>query len=150
MEHLCGAGAAVAASEVAAAAAVEPSELLESHYVSQDVLEKIRECGSTVTYYGGRVLDKRNEHISTMTRAIMREIRGQDRKCGMCQPHNCIGCGEPADREDDDDDEDDEHDEYEDDEHHAHGCPSSRRSASGARDSGGLGNSEFPCFSVFT
>uniref|UniRef100_A0A182FC58 Uncharacterized protein n=2 Tax=Anopheles albimanus TaxID=7167 RepID=A0A182FC58_ANOAL len=139
VEHLCGAGAAVAASEVAATAAVEPSELLESHYVSQDVLEKIRECGSTVTYYGGRVLDKRNEHISTMTRAIMREIRGQDRKCGMCQPHNCIGCGEPADREDDDDDEDDEHDEYEDDEHHAHGCPSSRRSASGARDSGGLG-----------
>ncbi|ETN60001.1 hypothetical protein AND_008391 [Anopheles darlingi] len=140
VEHLCGIGATVAASEAAAGAgAIEAaSELLESHYVSQDVLEKIRECGSTVTYYGGRVLDKRNEHISTMTRAIMREIRGQDRKCGMCQPHNCIGCGEPDREPDDDDDgdEDDEHDEYEDDEHAAHGCPSSRRSASGARDSG--------------
>ncbi|XP_018802320.1 PREDICTED: uncharacterized protein LOC108977198 isoform X3 [Bactrocera latifrons] len=31
-------------------------EVYESHYVSNDVLEKIRECGSTITYYGGRVL----------------------------------------------------------------------------------------------
>ncbi|XP_053687041.1 protein javelin [Sabethes cyaneus] len=63
---------------------------LESHYVSQDVLEKIRECGSTVTYYGGRVVDKKGEHVSTMTKAIMKEIRGQERKiCQVCQPQGC-------------------------------------------------------------
>uniref|UniRef100_A0A182PPD1 Uncharacterized protein n=1 Tax=Anopheles epiroticus TaxID=199890 RepID=A0A182PPD1_9DIPT len=104
---------------------------LESHYVSQDVLEKIRECGSTVTYYGGRVLDKRTEHISTMTRAIMREIRGQDRQCGVCQPHGCT-------RHTVDDDEVEEVDEEE--EHdHAHGCSGSlRRPIAGERE-GGLG-----------
>lgn len=65
-------------------------EELESHYVSQDVLEKIRECGSTVTYYGGRVVDKKSEHMNTMTKAIMKEIRGQERKtCQVCQPHGC-------------------------------------------------------------
>ncbi|XP_052566246.1 protein javelin [Culex pipiens pallens] len=65
---------------------------LESHYVSQDVLEKIRECGSTVTYYGGRVVDKKGEHVSTMTKAIMKEIRGQERKsCQVCQPNGCRG-----------------------------------------------------------
>ena len=63
---------------------------LENHYVSQDVLEKIRECGSTVTYFGGRMTgDKRGEHVSQMTKAIMREIRGQEKKCGVCQPFNC-------------------------------------------------------------
>nr|XP_029727496.1 protein javelin-like [Aedes albopictus] len=63
---------------------------LESHYVSQDVLEKIRECGSTVTYYGGRVVDKKSEHMNTMTKAIMKEIRGLERKtCQVCQPHGC-------------------------------------------------------------
>uniref|UniRef100_A0A182RD48 Uncharacterized protein n=1 Tax=Anopheles funestus TaxID=62324 RepID=A0A182RD48_ANOFN len=108
---------------------------LESHYVSQDVLEKIRECGSTVTYYGGRVLDKRTEHISTMTRAIMREIRGQDRQCGVCQPHGCLRHTVT----DDDDEEVDEEDEQEEDGGHALGCPGSlRRSMSGERE-GGLG-----------
>lgn len=63
---------------------------LESHYVSQDVLEKIRECGSTVTYYGGQVVDKKSEHMNTMTKAIMKEIRGLERKtCQVCQPHGC-------------------------------------------------------------
>ncbi|KAH8302030.1 hypothetical protein KR044_001963 [Drosophila immigrans] len=33
------------------------TDLCESYYVSNDVLAKIRECGSTVTYYGGRVLE---------------------------------------------------------------------------------------------
>ncbi|KAH8365785.1 hypothetical protein KR093_004398 [Drosophila rubida] len=33
------------------------TDMCESYYVSNDVLAKIRECGSTVTYYGGRVLE---------------------------------------------------------------------------------------------
>uniref|UniRef100_A0A182WCE2 Uncharacterized protein n=1 Tax=Anopheles minimus TaxID=112268 RepID=A0A182WCE2_9DIPT len=124
-----------AGTEVAASMESHLSGELESHYVSQDVLEKIRECGSTVTYYGGRVLDKRTEHISTMTRAIMREIRGQDRQCGVCQPHGCL-----RHTVDDDDEEVDDVDEEE-EEHagHAHGCPGSlRRPMSGERE-GGLG-----------
>ncbi|XP_055706674.1 protein javelin isoform X1 [Phlebotomus papatasi] len=60
-------------------------ELCDTHY---DVLEKIRERGSSVTYYGGRVVDKKS-NISPMTKAIMQEIRGTQIKCGACQPHNC-------------------------------------------------------------
>ncbi|XP_012229847.2 uncharacterized protein jv [Linepithema humile] len=30
------------------------------HYVSQDVLKKIRECGTSVTYYGGKVVNMHN------------------------------------------------------------------------------------------
>ncbi|KAM8710457.1 hypothetical protein ACLKA7_017126 [Drosophila subpalustris] len=33
------------------------TDMCESYYVSNDILAKIRECGSTVTYYGGRVLE---------------------------------------------------------------------------------------------
>ncbi|XP_061388414.1 protein javelin [Musca vetustissima] len=32
------------------------NELCDTYYVSNDVLRKIRECGSSVTYYGGRVV----------------------------------------------------------------------------------------------
>ncbi|KAH8305276.1 hypothetical protein KR018_010022, partial [Drosophila ironensis] len=32
-------------------------DMCDNYYVSNDVLAKIRECGSTVTYYGGRVVD---------------------------------------------------------------------------------------------
>lgn len=52
----------------------------ESHYVSKDVMEKIRECGSTVTYYGGRVLDKKH-NPELMTKAIMKEIKQQKCNC---------------------------------------------------------------------
>uniref|UniRef100_A0A182MTF4 Uncharacterized protein n=1 Tax=Anopheles culicifacies TaxID=139723 RepID=A0A182MTF4_9DIPT len=126
-----------AGTAVAASMESHLSGELESHYVSQDVLEKIRECGSTVTYYGGRVLDKRTEHISTMTRAIMREIRGQDRQCGVCQPHGCLRHTVDDDEEEVGDvDEEDERDEHG---GHAHGCPGSlRRPMSGERE-GGLG-----------
>ncbi|CAD7081849.1 unnamed protein product, partial [Hermetia illucens] len=75
----------------------------ESYYVSEDVLEKIRECGSTVTYYGGRVVNNKSPELSPMTRAIMQEIRGKEssgesmttstasgtRTCRTCQPNNC-------------------------------------------------------------
>lgn len=57
--------------------------------VSQDILEKIRECGSSVTYYGGRVVDNKSTEVSPMTKAIMQEIRGQNKMCGVCQPNNC-------------------------------------------------------------
>lgn len=52
-------------------------------------MEKIRECGSSVTYYGGRVLNNQSTDVSPMTKAIMREIRSEDSICGVCQPHNC-------------------------------------------------------------
>uniref|UniRef100_A0A182NKB7 Uncharacterized protein n=1 Tax=Anopheles dirus TaxID=7168 RepID=A0A182NKB7_9DIPT len=129
----CGENEPVGAGASAADVGSQLSGELESHYVSQDVLEKIRECGSTVTYYGGRVLDKRTDQISTMTRAIMREIRGQDRSCGVCQPHGCH------------DDEDEAVAEVEEDEQeeqelgHAHGCPGSRRGPLAGERDGGLG-----------
>ena len=52
----------------------------ESHYVSKDVMEKIRECGSTITYYGGRVLDKKH-NPEVMTKTIMNEIKQQKCNC---------------------------------------------------------------------
>ncbi|XP_052897889.1 protein javelin [Anopheles moucheti] len=128
-----------AGTAVAASMETHLAGELESHYVSQDVLEKIRECGSTVTYYGGRVLDKRTEHISTMTRAIMREIRGQDRQCGVCQPHGCLRHTVDDDEDDVEVGEVDEEDEQDEHGGHAHGCPGSlRRPMSGERE-GGLG-----------
>ncbi|PSN47925.1 hypothetical protein C0J52_19181, partial [Blattella germanica] len=48
----------------------------EGHYVSPEVLEKIRACGTTVTYYGGQVISASNGPVrSPMTLAIMDEIR---------------------------------------------------------------------------
>lgn len=52
-------------------------------------MEKIRECGSSVTYYGGRVLDNQSPEVSPMTKAIMREIHSVDNICEVCQPNNC-------------------------------------------------------------
>lgn len=58
-------------------------------YFYQDILEKIRECGSSVTYYGGRMVDNKSSELSPMTKAIMQEIRGHSNRCGACQPHKC-------------------------------------------------------------
>lgn len=46
------------------------------HFVSQDVLKKIRECGTSVTYYGGKVVNTCNSPLLSppMTGKIMREI----------------------------------------------------------------------------
>lgn len=52
-------------------------------------MAKIRECGSSVTYYGGRVVDNKLSEVSPMTKAIMQEIRGTNKVCGVCQPNNC-------------------------------------------------------------
>lgn len=63
--------------------------LLQRTFISQDVLAKIRECGSSVTYYGGRVVDNKSPEVSPMTKAIMQEIRGDQSMCGSCQPRKC-------------------------------------------------------------
>ncbi|XP_063922409.1 protein javelin [Zophobas morio] len=57
----------------------------ERQYVSEDVLEKIRECGTTVTYYGGRVVKKQSGQ-PVLTKAIMEEIKNNEMKSVEC---NC-------------------------------------------------------------
>lgn len=52
----------------------------------KDILEKIRECGSSVTYYGGRVLNNQSPEVSPMTKAIMREIHNDNNICEVCRP----------------------------------------------------------------
>lgn len=53
----------------------------KSHFVSADVLEKIRECGSSITYYGGQTTaEGQKMNSDAMTKAIMREINNQQ-KC---------------------------------------------------------------------
>lgn len=62
---------------------------IQSHFLKQDILEKIRECGSSVTYYGGRVLNNQSPEVSPMTKAIMREIHHSDNNiCEVCHPNN--------------------------------------------------------------
>ncbi|CAH1981562.1 unnamed protein product [Acanthoscelides obtectus] len=56
-------------------------------YVSEDILEKIRERGSTVTYYGGRVV-KQNSSQPLLTKTIMEEIQNNEKRCNEC--NNCI------------------------------------------------------------
>ncbi|XP_044268414.1 protein javelin [Tribolium madens] len=55
----------------------------ERQYVSEDILEKIRECGTTVTYYGGRVVKKQCGQ-PVLTKAIMEEIRSNEMKNIEC------------------------------------------------------------------
>ena len=47
----------------------------ESQYISEEVLQKIREHGTTVTYYGGRILDVYNGKTRSLTNVIMDEIQ---------------------------------------------------------------------------
>lgn len=57
----------------------------KSHFVSADVMEKIRECGSSITYYGGQTVGaKINSDL--MTKAIMREISNQKCHCQSRRP----------------------------------------------------------------
>lgn len=61
----------------------------ESQYVSPDILKKIRECGTTVTYYGGKVLNsKTGSNVSPMTKAIMDEIKSLQKSCSR----DCYSC----------------------------------------------------------
>lgn len=58
----------------------------ELQYVSEDVMQKIRECGTSVTYYGGKVLEKNHDHDpNIMTETIMEEIK---RDCKCANPDN--------------------------------------------------------------
>lgn len=52
-------------------------------------MEKIRECGSSITYYGGRVTNNQSTKLSPATKAIMREIKSEENICEMCQPDKC-------------------------------------------------------------
>lgn len=61
----------------------------ESQYVSPDILKKIRECGTSVTYYGGKVLNsKTGSTVSPMTKAIMEEIKSLQKNCNR----DCYSC----------------------------------------------------------
>lgn len=61
----------------------------ESQYVSPDILRKIRECGTSVTYYGGKVLNsKTGSTVSPMTKAIMEEIKSLQKNCSR----DCYSC----------------------------------------------------------
>lgn len=65
-----------------------PDESDEGHYVSPEVLERIRACGTTVTYYGGQVIAASNGPVrSPMTLAIMDEIQ---RSKNICKQGNRI------------------------------------------------------------
>ncbi|CAH1117834.1 unnamed protein product [Phaedon cochleariae] len=55
-------------------------------YVSEAIMEKIREYGTTVTYYGGRVVDQKSGQ-PVLTKAIMEEIRDNEKRCMDCS--NC-------------------------------------------------------------
>lgn len=59
----------------------------ESQYVSPDILKKIRECGTSVTYYGGKVLNSKTT-VSPMTKAIMEEIKSLQKNCSR----DCYSC----------------------------------------------------------
>ncbi|KAL4710482.1 hypothetical protein ACJJTC_008884 [Scirpophaga incertulas] len=61
----------------------------ESQYVSPDILKKIRDCGTSVTYYGGKVLNsKTGSTVSPMTQAIMEEIKSLQKNCSR----DCYSC----------------------------------------------------------
>ncbi|KAM3961559.1 javelin [Aphomia sociella] len=61
----------------------------ESQYVSPDILKKIRECGTSITYYGGKVLNsKTGSTVSPMTKAIMEEIKSLQKNCSR----DCYSC----------------------------------------------------------
>lgn len=44
-------------------------------YVSEDILEKIREYGTSITYYGGRITNEQKGECFAITKAIMEEIQ---------------------------------------------------------------------------
>lgn len=54
-----------------------------NEYVSEDILQKIRQYGTTVTYYGGRIVDKQNGQ-PILTKVIMNEIKNIEKRCTNC------------------------------------------------------------------
>ncbi|XP_057660969.1 protein javelin [Diorhabda carinulata] len=66
-------------------------------YVSEDILQKIRERGTSVTYYGGRVVDKKSGQ-SVLTKTIMDEIKLNEKRCMECA--NCKKHASEAENDD--------------------------------------------------
>ncbi|SPP85168.1 Hypothetical predicted protein [Drosophila guanche] len=75
----------------------EEQDMCENYYVSNDILAKIRECGSTVTYYGGRVLDNATSKMplpqaGAAAAAAAQQMNGtrsrirQIEACNVCLP----------------------------------------------------------------
>ncbi|CAG9855889.1 unnamed protein product [Phyllotreta striolata] len=62
---------------------IDNNEDIYSEYVSEDILKKIREKGTSVTYYGGRIVDK-NTGQSVLTKSIMDEIHYNEKRCTEC------------------------------------------------------------------
>ncbi|KAF7273881.1 hypothetical protein GWI33_013433 [Rhynchophorus ferrugineus] len=54
-----------------------------NEYVSEDILEKIRQYGTTITYYGGKIVD-RQYNQSILTKVIMNEIKDNQKRCSNC------------------------------------------------------------------
>ena len=54
-----------------------------NEYVSEDILEKIREYGTTITSNGGRIVD---QHYGqpVLTKVIMDEIKNNEKGCMKC------------------------------------------------------------------
>ncbi|XP_073840364.1 javelin isoform X2 [Musca autumnalis] len=53
------------------------NELCDTYYVSNDVLRKIRECGSSVTYYGGRVVQTNSNNSPSVIGKTLENCSGQ-------------------------------------------------------------------------
>ncbi|KAK9888844.1 hypothetical protein WA026_001067 [Henosepilachna vigintioctopunctata] len=51
----------------------------EQQYITEDVMEKIRKYGTTITYYGGRIVRKQSSQDS-LTNVIMEEIKENKNK----------------------------------------------------------------------
>ena len=67
----------------------DDEEESKSSYVSADVLEKIRECGSSITYYGGQAKGAKI-NPDMMTKAIMKEINNQKCNCQSRRPRQAV------------------------------------------------------------
>lgn len=49
----------------------------EQQYITEDMMEKIRKCGTTITYYGGRIVRKQSSQDS-LTNVILEEIKNNE------------------------------------------------------------------------
>lgn len=64
----------------------------EGHYVPPEVLERIRACGTTVTYYGGQVISASDGPVrSPITLAIMDEIQRSKGQGDRLTREQCLG-----------------------------------------------------------
>ncbi|XP_057338778.1 uncharacterized protein LOC130676515 isoform X2 [Microplitis mediator] len=59
----------------------QDNQRVQAHFVSQDVLRKIRECGTSVTYYGGKVVNTCNGPLISPMSSKMK--KRQERLLGL-------------------------------------------------------------------